>query len=235
MIHTFDELEEKAKKFINGEIEPLEIVSLPVIERLYTLECANTYSLCMIGTLSSKSTAACKKAYINESKNLQSEILYVYKIWDQWVQRTKKFSGITCELAKALQSNDYDKDDVLELSLHIIDLLTKDDIFVKLYHQKLQDKNFKSHAIKTGAKEVDNYIEKWGNKIPYAQLLEKFYDCMCSDKIGKVWEQLDPDTFEKRARHVPIKSDDNSKIINSIKTTYEINKNVRSEQKNDKL
>ena len=48
---TLDELNDMAKRWIDGEVNHLEVVSLKLFDRLLVLELANAYSMCKVGLL----------------------------------------------------------------------------------------------------------------------------------------------------------------------------------------
>ena len=68
---TLDELNDMAKRWIDGEVNHLEVVSLKLFDRLLVLELANAYSMCKVGLLSEKYTAAYKLKFFQEYRELK--------------------------------------------------------------------------------------------------------------------------------------------------------------------
>lgn len=214
------DIEEKAKRIIDGEIEPYELQSLPILDRLLTEQLANLYQLTKSGALSAKSAALLKYNYLTDYRGYQTELIFVESMHSEWLERSRAASDLLTQLAKKLSGKDDKQDDVLDIALSIIDKLTNQNVYLELYHMYCTDKMSKTHAIQAGSKIVDVLIERYGNKIPYAQQLEAFYRVVNKGKLAEMWEQLDPDTFRQRARHVPLKDEKSEGYCQSLKTIY---------------
>lgn len=70
---TLDELNDMAKRWIDGEVNHLEVVSLKLFDRLLVLELANAYSMCKVGLLSEKYTAVYKLKFFRSTGNSNSK------------------------------------------------------------------------------------------------------------------------------------------------------------------
>lgn len=201
--HTFTELDRLAISFIDGDFDISAYNSLNVINKFLVMSMAGLYSSAKIGFCSGKLCAKSKYDLINEYKLFATNMCWILTEHKEWVRRTRDMSGQLCELAKALQSKDKE---ALPIALHIIDLLTRDDVYNQMLFNLDNSDEFKTECIKTLAKNEDYFFESFGN-IPYVDLLYKFFNSAKEDKITEIFKELDEDNIRKAARHVPIKSD----------------------------
>lgn len=209
--HTFTELDRLAVGFINGEFDLDTYKSLNAINKFLVLSMAGLYASTKIGFCSGKLCAQNKYDLIKEYRLFATNMCWILSEHKEWVRRTRDMSGQLCELAKALQSKDKE---ALPIALHIIDLLTKDDIYNQMLFNLDNSDEFKSECIKTLAKNEDYFFESFGN-IPYVDLLYKFFNSAKEDKITEIFKELDDDNIRKIARHVPVKSDECTGIYKS--------------------
>lgn len=216
-----DDLDQKARDFINGEVEPLKISGLNIFDMWAVLTLASSYSLAKIGTISRKACAGFKYYILSFYEKFKTRTMFFEKMYDDWVDRTHKYSAKRTELTKALAADEVDCEQVLVLSMEIIDLLTKEDIYLKLFQRKCDDKMFKAHSMQAAAKHIDEYIEKLGDNVPYAKLLERFYAATCEDGIAEIFKELDVDGLRDKARRaIPVKKNDYKDIAKSIYQMY---------------
>lgn len=219
-ILTIDELDQIARNFINGEVTPDKIWSLQIFDMWAVLTLASTYSCTKLGTMDGKTCAKIKYVIFNRYEHFKTRTIFFEKMYEIWIENTKAFSSKQCQLAKAINSETLDLVYINELSLEIIDLLTKDNVYLKMFQRRCTDKAFMAHAVQSANRNIDYYIQQFGNQIPYAKLLEKFYASTCEDKIADMFERLDTEKFRDKAKSVPIKSDDIKCIAESIEKTY---------------
>lgn len=217
---TLDDLENHAKRMIDGEIETHEISSLEMLDRVLVLELANSYSLVKIGLLSLKSAAELKFSFLSEYRQFKTEMFIMSSVHNDWIKQNKDCSVELSKLAKKLSGKDKDGDDLIEIALSIIDKLTRQNVYLNLYYMYNTDSMSKAHAMQASNKLVDSLIERYGDKVPYAQQLEAFYRVCNSGKLAEMWEQLDYDGFGKRARHLPKKDGEAKGYNRSLNTLY---------------
>lgn len=216
-----DDLDQKARDFINGEVEPLEISGMSIFDMWAVLTLASSYSLAKIGTISQKACAGFKYHILSHYEKFKTRTLFFEKMYDDWIKRTRNYSAKRTELTKALTADAFDCEQVLTLSMEIIDLITKEDIYLKLFQRKCDDKMFKAHSMQAAAKHIDEYIEKLGDNVPYAKLLERFYAATCEDGIAEIFKELDVDGFRDKARRaIPVKKDKLKGIADSMEKMY---------------
>ena len=230
MKKTIDELEQIAKEFLNSEIDVVKLLGLDIFERVYVLTVATAQSLARIGTLSQKSCAKIKYTAASEYADFETRSCFFMKSYSEWIRRTRAFSTKKSELSMALAKHDADK--ILPLALEIIDLLTHDDIYLKMFTESCRDEDFKKKAMTAAEKDIDRWIERWGNNDTYAQLIEKFYIATNEDKIMEMFARLQPEKLGKIARHVPVKAEhpeDCKGIAESLDKLYQKDKFKDSE------
>lgn len=209
--HTFTELDRLAVGFINGEFDLDTYKSLNAINKFLVLSMAGLYASTKIGFCSGKLCAQNKYDLIKEYRLFATNMCWILAEHKEWARRTRDMSGKLCELVKALRSKDKE---ALPMALHIIDLLTRDDVYNQMLFDLDNSDEFKSDCIKTLAKNEDYFFESFGN-IPYVDLLYNFFNSVKEDKIAEIFKELDDDNIRKVARHVPVKSDDCNGIYKS--------------------
>lgn len=216
-----DDLDQKARDFINGEVEPLKISGLNIFDMWAVLTLASSYSLAKIGTISRKACSGFKYHILSFYEKFKTRMVFLEKFFSDWVKRMRKYSAKRTELTKALTADEVDCEQVIVLSMEIIDLLTKEDIYLKLFQQKQKDRMFKAHSMQAAAKHIDEYIEKLGDDVPYAKLLERFYAATCEDGIAEIFKELDVDGLRDKARRaIPVKKDNLKGIADAMEKMY---------------
>lgn len=203
-----EELDQLARNFINGEVEPLEISGLNIFDMWAVLTLAAAYSCTKIGTMSPKLCANIKYNILSHYEMFRTRTIFFEKMYDDWITRTREYSTKRTELVKLIKSEDADVTQILAVALRIIDLLTKEDIYLKFFELRQNDKMFKAHALRSANKNIDYLMSKFGEDVPYARLLERFYTATCDDKIADLFEQLDSDHLRDKARRgIPVKKE----------------------------
>lgn len=205
MKNTIDELEQFSKDFLSGDINVVKLLGLNIFERCYVLTVAMAQSLTKIGTLSQKGCAQIKYKAASEYTDFETRSIFFMKSYKEWLRRTREFSVKKSELALEIKKANGER--IPYLAMELIDLLTHDDIYLKMFEERCIDKDFRKNVMCAAEKDIDKYIELWGNNETYAQLLEKFYIATDDDKIMQMFERLQPEKLGQIARHVPVKSD----------------------------
>lgn len=216
-----DELDQMSRDFINGEVEPLKVRGLSLFDRWAVLTLASAYSLTKMGTISPSACAVFKYDILREYELFKTRAGFHEIMFTEHINRMRDYSVKRTELTKLLASGDADVIEMFVLSLQIIDLLTHEDIYLKLFQQKCNDKMFKAHALRTAANHIDEYREQFGEDIPYAKLLERFYAATCEDGIADLFYELDVEGFRDKARRaIPVKKDDYKDIAKAMRKMY---------------
>lgn len=209
--HTYTKLDRLAVGFIDGTFDIEAYNRLSPVNQFMVLSMSGLYSCTKIGLCSGKLCAKKKYDVINKYKLIATNLCWSIAEHKEWVKRTKDMSGKLCELAKAINSKDKE---ALPLALHIIDLLTKDDVYYQMLIKAEESEDFKSECIQTLVKNEDYFFENFGN-IPYIDLLYKFFNSVKEDKISEIFKELDGDNVRNFARRVPVKDDNASGIYES--------------------
>ena len=206
--HTYTELDRLAVGFIEGTFDIDTYKGLSTINQFMVLSMAGLYACTKIGLCSGRLCASKKFDLINKYKLFATNLCWILAEQKEWIRRTKAMSGKLSDLAKAISSKDKE---TLPLALHIIDLLTKDDVYYQMLIKIEGCEDFKTECIQTLVKNDDYFFEQFGN-IPYIDLLYKFFNSVKEDKISEMFKELDGDNVRNFARRVPVK-DDNARCI----------------------
>lgn len=209
---TLSELDMLAMGFVLGKIDIKHIMELDVLNRCLVLNLAAVYSCTRIGFMSRNSACESKYKIIQIYKQMRVETYFEKQEHLQWVKRTIKVSTKLCEFAKAIKCKDTN---ALQLACEVIDLLTKEDIYNKIFIQSQLDGNYKKNCLQT-LKDTENFMFTTFGNIPYVDLLFKFYKACDESRATEVFEELDDDNIKKVARRIPLKNDD----IEGIKKSY---------------
>ncbi len=197
--------------YIHGNIEPVTIFSLCEIDQLIVLGLINIYSSCINGLMSRESCKEMKLKIISQHDLLKSRLVWNETLYRKFIKSVKNTSGKSCEMAKTLKSGDVLE--TLKLALEILDAFQTGNIYMQIFNKMFTDKDFKKNALTAAKDQIDALYEKYGNEIPYAKMIERFYSAASEDKITEIFKQLDPDRYIVMAENVPNKSDIDGKEL----------------------
>ena len=214
MLGTIQEIEDFSKRVIDGDVDPLELAGLHELDMWAVLSIAHIYSLVKLGTMSQKNGAKLVFKVLNRMEFFKTRIYFHEKIYSRQVEATKLYSDQRTELVKAMRENK-SIGECFVIMARLLDLLTHEDIYF-IFAQKLcKDQEGSKKPLNTACANVDKYIEQFGNDIPYARLLERFYSVTVKDGIAQVFKELDTENLVKRARagliRVPVKDESSGK------------------------
>lgn len=210
---TLSELDMLAMGFILGKIDIKYIMELDMLNRCLVLNLAAIYSCTRIGFMSRNSAYGSKYKLIQLYKRMRTETYFEKQEHLQWVKRTTKVSTKLCEFAKALEAKDIN---ALQLACEIIDLLTKEDVYNKIFIQSRLDDEYKKNCLQT-LKDTENFMFTSFGNIPYVDLLFKFYKACDESRATEIFKELDDDNIKKVARRIPLKNDD----VEGIRKSYQ--------------
>jgi hypothetical protein len=105
---TLDELNDMAKRWIDGKINHLEVVSLKLFDRLLVLELANAYSMCKVGLLSKEYTASYKLKFYQEYRELKLKTEFLLVQQEQQIDSARnaakmRLTSLSCANYKQRQ------------------------------------------------------------------------------------------------------------------------------------
>lgn len=208
------DLESIAMDVINGEVEPLTIPSLSIIDQWAVFSFVDIYSICINGTISRDSCVKLKEKILLQYEYFKTRLAYIEVLYYISKKAITSTSGKSCEIIKSLNSGDFLN--ALKLSLECLDYFENGNIYVKMFEKAVTDKDFKKNAFAAANEEIDELISKHGQDVPYARLIERFYAVANENGIVEMFKQLDPDKFRAMAEeHTPEKTDD-IKTLKSI-------------------
>lgn len=215
---TLSELDKLVIGFIDGDLDVATLNSLDMLNRWLVLSMSAIYSCTKIGLLSAKSCVKAKYKLLQEYRRFRTDTFFAEKEHIEWIKRTRETSCKLTELSKAIAEHD---PEVLSIALQIIDLLTKQDIYNKLFILSDASDTYKADCLKTLSENDTAFLDEFGN-IPFVDLLFKFYKSAEETRASEIFKELDADNIRTVACHVPVKSDDCRGIAKSYKECFDI-------------
>ena len=212
---TLSELDKLVIGFIDGDLDVATLNSLDMFNRWLVLSMSAIYSCTKIGLLSAKACVKAKYKLLQEYRRFRTDTFFANKEHIEWIKRTKETSCKLTELSKAIANHDTN---VLQIALQIIDLLTKHDIYNKLF---ILSDAYKEKCLKALTENDTAFLDEFGN-IPFVDLLFKFYKSTEETRASEIFKELDADNIRTVACHVPVKSDDCQGIAKSYKEYFGI-------------
>lgn len=202
-----DRLNALAMKIINGKAEPMKIESLPLFQQVAALGLTNIYGLTIQGFMSRETCKRIKFNILSNLRTIETRWVFVRKIHDNWVKRNRDFSARSCELTRALAEKT-DAEKVLKLAMQLLDDMTREDIYQKMFCRAMEDKDFKRKVHAIGRENVDRWMQRFGSEVPYLELLDKFYAAVVNDGIAEIMQDLDNDILLPHAeKDIPEKTE----------------------------
>lgn len=216
-----DDLNEIAIKWVHGEIEPLEVLNLKIFDRLLVTQLAFTYGLTKVGFMSRKTCARYKFNYLQEHRGFKLEFFWLEKMQEIQRNACRGASGVLTEITKMYSMEDVDIIKLCEKQAECIDLLTNENVHLQLFHRSNMN-NSPKYSIQQALKQWGTkFIEMWGAKVPYEQILTKFIDAQIKDDKKEMWEQLTGDDYPSMAiKKIPLKDDDHKGMVIGIEKHY---------------
>lgn len=215
---TLSELDKLVIGFIDGDLDVATLNSLDMLNRWLVLSMSAIYSCTKIGLLSAKSCVKAKYKLLQEYRRFRADTFFANKEHIEWIKRTKETSCKLTELSKAIAEHDTN---VLQIALQIIDLLTKHDVYNKLFILSDASDTYKEKCLKTLTENDTAFLNEFGN-IPFVDLLFKFYKSTEETRATEIFKELDADNIRTVACHVPVKSDNCQGIAKSYKEYFGI-------------
>lgn len=195
---TINELDSLARDFIDGEVNAKKLYGLEVFDLWAVTTLGALYSCTKVGTISQELCVKLKYVILHRYEMFKTRTVFMERIHDRYIENTARYCEMKCELARELRSERPDFIKLLGSALMIIDALTREDVYLKMFERRLADGDFKSHALKTACANMKSYEQMFGT-IPYAKLLERFYAQTCEDGTAEIFKQLETDGFRKKA------------------------------------
>lgn len=225
-LHQKTELITLAQNFLDGKVEQSEVRSLNVIEQLFVHMQAAVYSCTRCGTMSPKSCAVFKYDAISVFELLSTRLCWEMQAYDNWIAQMKKFSGLKCRLIKELNGEKPDAEAAFKLALEIIDLLTKDNVFLDMGAAACMDSEFLKNCQKAYMQNEDKLREQFGGEIKaedYPRLIERFYEACTENRIAKLFEDCDGEFGHQTAlakKGIPVKTENLKAAVANVRKMY---------------
>lgn len=237
---TLEELNEIAKRWIDGEVNHLEVVSLKLFDRLLVLELANIYSMCKVGLLSKEYTVAYRLKFLQEYRELKLKTEHLLVQQEQQIDSVRSASETLTEVCREYSKEEVDLERLCELQARAIDELTRENVHIKLWNSVKSYKQPKDFARRHMSKIVDELIDRFGGKVPFEQAVVSYLNACLKDRRKEMWEQLTGDDYPTKARQqLPIKDGNAKGTLESMSKHYgvrtEKTKVVKENTENEKV
>lgn len=214
-----DRIESLAEQFVSGEVEAKEIWSLPIFEQYAVLSLGAVYSCTKIGTISPEKCAKTKFVILNRYEQFKTRTYFLEKSYEEWLRNTAVYSSKLSALAINIRENGLTAENFM-FALEIVDLMTKQNVYLDMFRKRMEDPDFKKNAIKAASVDIDKYIERFGRSESYAKLIERFYTATDEEKVRELFDELSLERIRKRAQRVPMKSENTEVIADNLMNLY---------------
>lgn len=218
-----EDLDAMARGFIDGDIDRMSLISLPVFDMWYVLTMANVYSCTKIGTISQTACVKFKYKVANDYKMFESLTAYGRLSHEAWIKGTKQYSGISCDISRELGKDKPDAVILFSNMLRLLDLLTKENVLHQLFVRRIENPAFLKSCIDAVHEHGDEWREEFEHirDEDYVNLLQKFYAATDEDRMARMYASLDADHLKDFARRtIPVKQDDTGGIAEGIGRMY---------------
>lgn len=185
-------LDKLAYDWVQGEEDSLAFQGLRFDERAYVLQMANLYSLNKLGILPLKRCQELKKKAVHEFAQTQTELYFAKRDYDMWAKRPYEVSKRLNELSLQIKNKD---PQFVKTALEIIDLLTKQFVYVKLYNHICQS-GFGDSEIEEIIRTCDKLPEK-ADKDAAVKTFYTWIDLIVNDKTLECFKSLTSDDLKK--------------------------------------
>ncbi len=217
-----DELEALARSYIDGEVNRVGLFGLPIFDMWYVLTLAGVYSCTKVGTISERECVRFKYKVAADYKHYMTVTDHIQAAYDTWVENTAKYSSVSCEVSRELAKDKPDAVKFIGGLCVLLDVLTKENVWHKLFVKRIEDEDFKKSCIDAVMEHGEEWREKFKNirDEDYVVLLEKFYAATDENGMAKRFAALDEDRIKKAVLSVPVKDDDTRGIARGIRQMY---------------
>lgn len=199
---TIEELDKLAMSFIKGEIEPKVIESLCPIDRVTALSLISAYSICINGLMSREACKQVKLKIISSHALISSQIVWMKAIYSKHIEYVKRTSTLFSDMLLKIKSGD--GIGAVAAACKIADAECDNDVYTEAFRKACSDENFKEQALREGAKQVDRLQEEYGNDIPYAKMIERFYAAASGDGLMEAFKYFDEDNYRPLAEDLSV-------------------------------
>ena len=223
---TIEELDQRARGYINGEVDRLGILSLPPFDKFYVMTLAGVFSCTKVGTMSQKECTHFKYKVATDYRQMRDDFSYSELNHKTWVENTRKYSGKSCEIAKEIRSETPDVFRLICLLCEMIDLLTKENILHQLFLERVaRGGTFLKDCMQVIYEHGDAIRERVGESLKpeiMPVLLEKFYQATAETGLDRVYSSLDADNVKAQAfKGIPIKKDSTRDVAEGFRKMYQ--------------
>ena len=222
MLHSKKEIIKMVNLGLLGQISPMQVEGLDADDALFFWMMYSVGSCVMSGTLSKESANKIMLKVNGQFDRLSRKFKWGLVLQAQLTERRRKFCISCSRVSMALNSGQPNAEKVLRALTQALDLLTGDDVYLRLLEQALVNEDFKKDCQQAVIAHGDELCERFKGEInseDYFHLLEDFYSTCVKDGLAGCYEDFGEQPglkFEK--------TDKPGETADNIKDMYELRK-----------
>ena len=106
-LNTIDDIEQMARECIDGSIDAKHVWGLPIFDMWAVLTLGALYSCTKLGMIGAKDCAKMKYVVLNRYEMFKTRTVFFEKMYENWIDRTKRFSGTLARHTFSTSSNSF--------------------------------------------------------------------------------------------------------------------------------
>lgn len=220
MLHSKKEIIKMVNLGLLGQISPMQVEGLDADDALFFWMMYSVGSCVMSGALSKESANKIMLKVNGQFDRLSRKFKWGLVLQAQLTERRRKFCISCSRVSMALNSGQPNAEKVLRALTQALDLLTGDDVYLRLLEQALVNEDFKKDCQQAVIANGDELCERFKGDIKsedYFHLLEGFYKACVEDGLARCYEN-----FGEQPDFKPEKTDKPVETAESIRAMYEL-------------
>lgn len=220
MLHSKKDLVKMVNLGLLGQISPMQVEGLDADDALFFWMMYSVGSCVMSGALSKESANKIMLKVNGQFDRLSRKFKWGLVLQAQLTERRRKFCMSCSRVSMALNSAEPNAEKIIKELVTALDLLTGDDVFLKLLEKALGNENFKKDCQQAVIAHGDELCERFKGDIKsedYFHLLEGFYKACVEDGLARCYEN-----FGEQPDFKPEKTDKPVETAESIRAMYEL-------------
>ena len=220
MLHSKKEIIKMVNLGLLGQISPMQVEGLDADDALFFWMMYSVGSCVMSGTLSKESANKLMLKVNSRFDRLCGCFKWGLVLHKRLTERRRKFCISCSRVSMELNSGQPDAEKVLRALTQALDLLTGDDVYLRLLEQALVNEDFKKDCQQAVIANGDELCERFKGDIKsedYFHLLEGFYKACVEDGLARCYEN-----FGEQPDFKPEKTDKPGETADNIKDMYEL-------------
>lgn len=220
MLHSKKDLVKMVNLGLLGQISPMQVEGLDADDALFFWMMYSVGSCVMSGALSKESANKIMLKVNGQFDRLSRKFKWGLVLQAQLTERRRKFCMSCSRVSMALNSAEPNAEKIIKELVTALDLLTGDDVYLRLLEQALVNEDFKKDCQQAVIANGDELCERFKGDIKsedYFHLLEGFYKACVEDGLARCYEN-----FGEQPDFKPEKTDKPVETAESIRAMYEL-------------